>query len=137
MEKALPRRLRAWLPIAVLIWAPVWLIGAIAIGGRSAAWIGITAALAPFALGLLWLWAILIAVIRTPTNAAFAIVFGVPVLLFIFGEERGLIAVAVSAAWWMVSRPLLRWRYARELAHRESSMRVRPTPHGLAWGSDR
>ncbi|MDB5583374.1 MAG: hypothetical protein JWR80_8550 [Bradyrhizobium sp.] len=103
--------------IALFLWAPLWLIAGIYVfGSHTAVWICSIIALAPFALGFLALFAMLITCIDSPESGALAVVFGIPALLYLFGSGPGLIIAIAAAIWWGVSRAFFRWLHARSLA---------------------
>lgn len=111
-----------YLAVAALIWVPTCLIGGLLVGGKDAAWAGTALAFAPFGLGLIWLWAILVALIRSTEAAIAALAIGVPALLYVFGPAAGAILIALSGAWWIASKPLLQRLHARRVTRHPSRL---------------
>ncbi len=108
MMRAMPIKIRrpsdGAIAVAALVWVPAWLVGARVVGGTTASTIGLTMAVAPFLMALLWLCAMLVIVIRKPEHFAFAVVFGVPAVLWLLGAQLGMAAIGASVLLWVASR---------------------------------
>lgn len=92
------------LAILWLLWAPLCLIGGVAIGGHTAGVIGVALAFAPMGMMLAWLWLCLVVAPRTTGQIAFALVFGTPLALWLFGKVIGAAVIGLSVAAWLGSR---------------------------------